>query len=502
MDLPTLNKDIYNQKTSLEYPTYPLKILQFGTGAFLRGFVADYIHRANQQGYFEGQIVAVGSTGSGRVDIINQQHGLFTHFAEGFVQGETVRSSYINTALKKAYSAASEWDQVKEIAQEESLSIVISNTTEAGLSYQSDQLDGTPPTSFPGKLTALLYHRYQHFKGSPESGLIFLPCELVNDNGEVLRNLLLRHAQEHHLGTGFTDWLNRSNTFCNTLVDRIVTGTPSQEKQDSISQQLGYKDQLLTVAEPYTFWAIEGPEHIQQELRLGEVDSSILITEDIAPYRERKLRLLNGAHTISVALGYLHGLETMKDCMEDPIMHQFIENVLMKELLPSLPPEVSDAEIFAKDVIDRFSNPFLDHQLLSISMQYTTKMKMRNVPTLFRYYEKFGEVPRLMCLGFAAYLYFLKPVDQNDDRYRGYRSGEYYYINDDHAGTFWQVWAGYDPKLTLNWVREILANKTLWGQDLNQLPDFDEAICTYLQMFDNLGITATLKQSLVLSDQE
>ncbi len=502
MDLPTLNKDIYDQKTSQKYPDYPVKILQFGTGAFLRGFIADYVHRANRQGYYEGQIVAVGSTGSGRVEIINQQHGLFTHLTEGFVKGETVRTNYLNAALKKAYRTASEWNQIKEIAKEESLSIVISNTTEAGLSYQPDQLNAAPPASFPGKLTALLYHRYQHFEGSPESGLIFLPCELLNDNGQVLRNLLLRHAQEHNLEKDFIDWINQSNTFCNTLVDRIVTGTPSQEKHHSICQQLGYEDQLLTVAEPFTFWAIEGPERIRQELTFAEADSSILITKDITPYRERKLRLLNGAHTISIALAYLHGLETMKDCMEDPVMHQFIENVLMNELLPSLPPEVDDAEAFAQNVIDRFSNPFLDHQLLSISMQYTTKMKMRNVPTLFRYYEKFGQAPRLMCLGFAAFLYFLRPVDQNNDTYRGYRSGEYYYIHDDYAGTFLQVWAGYDPKLTLSWVQEVLANEALWGQNLNQLPGFDEAICTYLQMFDNLGITATLKQSLVLSNRE
>ncbi len=496
IDLPQLDREQYQIHTSHPYPEFPIKILQFGTGAFLRGFVADYIHRANEQGFFQGQIVAIGSTGSGRVNIINTQQGVFTHQIEGLDSGKVVRKSYLNTALSHAYSASTDWEQVLHVADKEELSVVISNTTEAGLKYQPDQLDAHPPQSFPGKLTACLYRRYHTFNGDLQKGLILLPCELLTNNGDLLRQIIIQQAEEHQLEAAFIDWVRDANTFCNTLVDRIVTGTPKDSKLEESLKELEYNDQLFTLTEPFTFWAIEGPDTLKDDLPFTAVDSSILLTTDISPFRERKLRLLNGAHTISVALGYLHGLNTIRQCMEDPLMKQFIERVLYEEILLSLPNDIQGASQFAKDVLDRFSNPFLAHRLLDISMQYTSKMKMRIVPTFTRYHEKFASIPKFMTLGFAAYLYFLKPVDIEGDTYKGYRSGEAYYIKDEQALTFSQLWNTYRPDIIEKWLTDLLAREDLWGLNLNQLGDFHAKTIAYLKDFEKMGVTSTLSHAL------
>jgi len=497
MSLPHLSLS-YIQEHQLPHPesTFPVKILQFGTGAFLRGFVADYIHEANRQGTFKGTIVAVGSTGSGRVAQLKQQDGFFTFRKEGYTQGEVLQQRTLNCAISSSYSAQSDWQEILSLAELDTLSIIVSNTTEAGLIYQQEDIHQSPPSSFPAKLTAFLYKRFTHTGGDTDKGFIILPCELLTDNGNLLKQYVQDHATAHQLGDSFISWLDEANTFCNTLVDRIVTGTPNADKLSTYEKEQGYKDSLYTVSEPYRLWAIEAKAEDVPELGFAVSEPSIIVTDDITPFRERKLRLLNGCHTISVALGYMHGLQTMLDCMNDPLMKVYIEHVMQDEILPTLSDHVPDAETFGQAVLDRFRNPFLSHQLLNISMQYTTKMRMRNITTLYRYVEKYQQIPPLMTLGFAAYLYFLKPVDKEPQSFRGYRREEAYYITDDYADVFYDAWLTYNPKETHSWVAERLSDQNLWDRNLNEIEGFGEQIAHYLEKFEDLGVTATLKQTL------
>ncbi|MEM6262489.1 MAG: tagaturonate reductase [Bacteroidota bacterium] len=464
--------------TPAHFPDYQLNhelpetVLQFGTGALLRGLVDAIIDESNQGSNPMGRVVAVASTQSGRSQALNDQRGMFTHVLEGKFEGETVQKAYVNTGISRVLPANTDWDAVMEVAKSPALKWVISNTTEIGIQYHKDDLQAGPPQSFPAKLTAVLWKRYRAFEGDPSKGLVILPTELITDNGQQLKRIVQKQVEDHQLSPAFWEWVETSCVFCNTLVDRIVTGTPGPERVEELQASWGYTDHLITVSEPYALWAIEAPEKWHEHIGFSDAQKGVILSEDIQPYRERKLRILNGTHTFCVALGFLRGLTTVREMMEDDYMSNFVKRIALEEIPASLEGEVTDAESFAKEVLERFTNPYLDHKLLDICFQYTTKMKARNLLSIHRYIQKQGKVPLAMVEGFAAYLHFLRPREKAENSYYGMWNGNRYPINDAFAEQWMQLWEEYSDDNPEKWLHSVLQDQSLWGEDLTELPGF------------------------------
>ncbi len=503
--LPTLSREILLESLdhhqviidlpSEEQLTYPEKVLQFGTGALLRGLIDFVIHQANKEGLFKGRVVLVQSTGSSRANTINTQDGLFTQRTEGFQSKEEVKELLVNAAISRAISAKDHWDEVLECATNPDMNIIISNTTEIGLAYREEDIFANPPASFPAKLTSWLFKRFDHFNGSAEKGMMILPCELILDNGDKLREVILAHIAHHQLGGAFQEWITHHCHFCNTLVDRIVTGRPDDEKLAQLWNEMGFKDEMLTVNEVYRLWAIEGKASLAEKISFIKADPGVVLSEDISPYRERKLRILNGSHTISVALAFLMEIETIYDAMNHPLMSEFIRRVVHEEIVPTLPVDRDSAVNFANEVLDRFRNPFLHHKVLSITLQYTTKMNARNVPTFVRYVEQQGSFPPLMTLGLAAYLHFLAPVKEEEGRFTGEWQGKAYPINDDKANYFYQLKHYGNEEASIR-IQTILSNEAFWQPNFATIPGLIEAVTTHIKDFNEKGVSETLKIAL------
>lgn len=472
----------------------------------MRGLPDFYIDKANKQGIFEGSIVIVKST-DGSTDGFAAQDNLYTVAVRGMQQGKPVEELTTVTAVSRVLSAQSQWSEILKIAKSPSLRVIISNTTEVGLTYVEESVFDTPPKSFPGKLTAFLYERFKDVGGSRNRGLVVIPTELVTDNGLKLREMVEQLAHYNELGKLFSKWLKFHVRFCNSLVDRIVPGMPDDETRHQLTEQLGYDDNLLTVAEPYNLWAIEGDDRVREVLSFAKVNPGIIIDEDITFYRERKLRVLNGTHSFTVPTCYLLGNETVYENTQNPLSARFIERLMLDEIVPTVPPglaEGTDTEAvrsFALEVLERFRNPFIEHLLLNITVHQTAKMQARNVATIQRYYEKFNRVPQLMATGFAGYLLFLKPTDKTDAGYTGEAQvggGTLTYpIRDDVAGLFharWEKVNANDTDSVQAFVNTVLADQNLWQTDLTKLPGFAEAVGRALHEMLTEGIETTLKR--------
>jgi tagaturonate reductase len=417
----------------------------------------------------------------------------------GIEKGKQVEEFIVNSSLSRTLSAKSEWPQILECARNPQLQVVISNTTEVGIQLTDDNIKLSPPESFPGKLLAFLYERYKTLVSPAGSGLVIIPCELIVDNGKKLKEIVLKLAEQNNLEGEFINWLNTQNTFCNSLVDRIVPGKPDEKTTRKIFKTVGYTDELLTISEVYRLWAIEGGERVKKVLSFYKADPGVIIEPDITPYRERKLRLLNGTHTISVGLGYLYGLETVGECMNDAYMSRFISKVMQDEVVPAVPVNEESARTFAEEVLDRFRNPFIVHPLISITLQYTSKMKMRNVQTILNYYDRFNKVPGLFALGFAAYLLFMKAVKEENGKYYGERSGKPYLINDDFAAYFYKAWQGINitkAKSIQGFVTSVLSDTALWGTDLSKLKGFAETVSQHLVAMAKKGVKAVVEEQV------
>ncbi|CAN5189691.1 tagaturonate reductase [soil metagenome] len=490
-------------------PVFPEKVLQFGTGVLLRGLPDYLIQKANAEGRFEGSIVVVKSTDS-QTDEFSDQDNLYTVAVRGIQQGQEVVENTIVSAISRVLAAQTQWSDVLKLARNPKLQIIISNTTEVGLNYVEESIFQNPPQSFPAKLTSFLYERFRSVGGSKAKGLIVIPTELVTDNGLKLRDAVEQLAKYNELGKLFTKWLKFHVRFCNSLVDRIVT-RPTDEAKQTLEQEVGYKDDLLTFTEPYHLWAIEGDDRVKQTLTFADGSTpQVIIDEDINFYKERKLRVLNGSHTLTMPLGYLLGLETVADEMTHPTMSKFIESLMLNEIVPTVPdygiPGMDKAAIsqFAHDVLDRFRNPYLDHLLLNISLQETAKMQARNVATIQRYYEQFNAVPKLTALGFAAYLLFMKVVREEKGQFFGevaVQGGQLTYpIKDDKAGYFYGDWKTVktnSPTTVQAFVKSVLSDVTLWQTDLTALPGFSEAVAADLNALLTAGVEKTLEKAVL-----
>ena len=481
MSLPQLSPDLLAQRPDI-LPGYenllalPEKVIQFGTGVLLRGLPDYFINKANQQGIFNGRIVVVKSTSTGRTDAFSEQKNVYSHSIRGIENGNQIDEIVINTAISRTLAASASWEEILKCAQNPDIKIAISNTTEVGIQLTDDDLFASPPTSFPGKLTAYLYERYKTFKGSAESGMVIIPTELIVGNGTKLKEIVLEQASRHNLGVAFVEWLEFNNHFCNSLVDRIVPGKPDAETISDLTVRQGFKDDILIASEVYSLWAIEGGDHVNSVLEFAKADKGVVIAPNIDLFRELKLRLLNGTHTLASGYCYLHGLDTVRESMENPETAGYIADVMLKELAPAIPYELdlSKAEEFGNQVLDRFRNPFIRHQLIDITVQYTAKMKMRNIPTLLNHYQKSDQVPVLFAKGFAAFLQFMKPVLHKDDSFFGDRNGQLYPIRCDSAAYFDEKWKNASSPLDL--AEQVLSDAELWGHDLTLLPGFADAV--------------------------
>jgi tagaturonate reductase len=336
-------------------------------------------------------------------------------------------------------------------------------------------------------LLAFLYERFKAFGGSAHSGMVIVPTELIPDNGKKLEAIVLELAHLNSLEDEFIEWIEHNNFFCNSLVDRIVPGRPEEEMLKTIEAQLGYSDSLLTMSEVYRLWAIEGDEHIKTVLSFAQADNGVVIEKNIDIYRELKLRLLNGTHTLSCGIAFLSGCQTVKDAMDDETLAHFISDLMLQEIAPSIPYQVDpeQSKDFGLKVLERFRNPHIRHQWLSITMNYTSKMKMRIVPVLLKHYQDEKGVPAHIALGFAAYIFFMRSGTKRGSQFYGEYNGVSYLLQDEQAGVFYKRWSGLATAVL---VEETLGDLSFWETDLNLLPGFRQAVTDKLNLIMNNGM--------------
>jgi tagaturonate reductase len=470
----------------------PEKVLQFGTGVLLRGLPDYFIDAANKVGIFNGRIVVVKSTSKGDTAAFDKQDGLYTLCERGIQNGKKVEKNIICSAISRVLNGQEEWEEILKCAHNEDTQIIISNTTEVGIQLVKDDIRKHPPVSYPGKLLSFLYERFTAFKGSTDSGFVIVPTELILENGKKLESIVLELAHLNSLEDEFIEWVENSNYFCNSLVDKIVTGMPAKEIREEIERDLGYSDDLLTMSEVYSLWAIEGDEKIKNILSFAEADEGVVIEPNIDLHRELKLRLLNGTHTLTCGLAFLAAFDSVRSAMDDKNFSSFMEDLMRNEIAPSIPFDIEDAtkQSFISKVLDRFRNPHIDHKWKSITLNYTSKMKMRCVPLLINYYKNTDSIPSLFSLGFAAYLYFMKAVKQKGKEFFGEANGKEYLIEDPYAERFYQVWK--NPNVA-QVVKEVLKDISIWGQDLSALNGFAEEVSKDLKSIIDNGMKVQIE---------
>lgn len=470
----------------------PEKVIQFGTGVLLRALPDYFIDKANKQGLFNGRVVVVKSTDSDS-SAFDRQDGLYTVCVRGIENGKTIEEDIINASVSRVLSAGTEWKRILECAHNPEMRIVLSNTTEVGIQLVQDDIHHEPPVSFPGKLLAFLYERFKAFNGSSASGMVIVPTELITDNGTKLESIVLELAHRNNLDFAFIEWLENHNTFCNSLVDRIVPGKPGPAEMQELEKQLGYTDELLTMSEVFRLWAIEGDEKVKEVLSFSKADDGVVIVPDITLFKELKLRLLNGTHSFNCGLAFLSGFDLTRQAITDEIFSVFARHLMHDEIAPAIPFSIDAAkkEEFANRVFERFCNPFINHQWLSITVQYTSKMAMRNVPLLQHHYELQNTPPLRMATGFAGFLLFMKADRTDNGKYFGTRNGQPYEIKDDSAAYFYKIWQDNNAAQV---VKEALSNETLWGTDLTKLPGFADTVQEQLQDMMSNGVLNTIAQ--------
>ena len=469
----------------------PIKAVQFGEGNFLRAFVDCMLDIANEKGVFGGDIAILKPISFGSLESFKEQNNLYTVVLRGKMNGEVVNSGRIITSVSKALDCKEDYDEYMALSRLDSLRFVISNTTEAGITLdRNDHFDSLPET-YPGKLTKFLYERYNTFSGAADKGLIIIPVELIEDNGKKLRECILALCDCWNLGSDFKNWVNDACIFCNTLVDRIVTGYPRNEAEN-IYEEIGYTDKLLDVGEPFALWVIECEKDISDELPLDKIGLPVVFTKNQRPYRERKVRILNGAHTSSVLGAYLSGFDIVRDCMEDEVIGKFVRDVVLKEIAPQVKLPADEVKEFAESVFERFENPFIDHSLLAISLNSVSKWKVRVLPSFKDYYNKNASLPRLLTFSFAALLAFYRSNDLRDGTlYSKRANGDSYEIHDD--AEVLQFFAENSSLATKDFVSTIASNTKLWDEDLSLYNGFVDEVVTLVDEIEKNALSAFKK---------
>ncbi|MCI6719565.1 MAG: tagaturonate reductase [Butyricicoccus sp.] len=474
----------------------PERVLQFGEGNFLRAFVDYWFDMSNEKAGWNGKCVLVQPIAPGLAGLINEQEGLYTLYLRGRQNGEKVDQKRVISSVSRCLNPyeQADYEAMMQVAVSDDLEYIVSNTTEAGIVYDpACQKDDCPPSSFPAKLTQVLYHRYH--AGKP--GLVILSCELIDNNGKELKKCVDQYVAQWGLEAGFCDWLETC-TFCSTLVDRIVPGRiRDPEEAARLEAENGYHDELIDVGEIFGVWNIEGPAWLENKLPFKAAGLNCPVVPDVTPYKKRKVRILNGAHTGFVLGAYLAGFDIVRDCMQDDTVRGFMNKMLHEEVIPTLPLDKQDLEDFASAVQDRFNNPFVNHELMSISLNSTSKWRARNMPSFLEYIEKTGSLPTCLTASFAAYVaFFSNDIQALTDKGLVCRrpKGNEYVCSDDR----WVLEFYFDHKddSIEALVHAVMTNEKMWGQDLSQIDGFESAVVSCLHTIREQGALAAMQACL------
>ena len=473
----------------------PIRVLQYGEGNFLRAFADWKIDILNEKTDFNGNVVIVQPLERGLGDMLNEQNGLYTTVLRGVQGGNTVEEYRTINSVEACLNPYHEDDYkaYMDLASSEDLRFVFSNTTEAGIAYhQGDKLEDKPQSSFPGKVCAFLYKRYQAFKGDNSKGLIIIPCELIDKNGDTLKSIVMQYATEWELEASFLGWVDEACDFCNSLVDRIVPGYPRAEAEQ-ICEKLGYQDNLLVSAEIFHLWVIEcHKEFHEDELPFAKAGLNVIWTDDMSFYRTRKVRILNGAHTLTILAAYQAGFDTVQQCIADKqIVYPFMQAGIFDEIIPSMEGSKDMLEAYASDVLERFENPFNPHQLLSISLNSVSKFKTRDLPSLLEYYKKYKKLPKHLVFSLAALISFYEGTEFDGPALKGSRNGETYLIQDspEVLAKFSEL---YKDKNAVAIAKAVLSDSSWWDLDLTLLSGLEQQVTDYLKTIWKDGMKSAL----------
>ena len=497
--METLNYEVLKKSGYQGYilKDAPEKVLQFGEGNFLRAFVDYWFDMSNEKVGWNGKCVLVQPIAPGLSKMINAQQGLYTLYLRGRQNGEKVDAKRVISSVSRCLNPyeKADYDAVMQVAVSDDLEYIVSNTTEAGIVYDpACQQNDCPPSSFPAKLTQVLYTRYKAGK----KGIIMLSCELIDNNGKELLKCVNQYIDQWQLEADFRAWVNGDCTFCSTLVDRIVPGRiRDPEEVARLEAENGYHDELIDVGEIFGVWNIEGPAWLADKLPFQAAGLNCPVVPDVTPYKKRKVRILNGAHTGFVLGAYLAGFDIVRDCMHDDTIRGFMNKMLLEEVVPILPLDQEDCKQFAAAVEDRFNNPFVNHELMSISLNSTSKWRARNMPSFLEYVEKNGKLPTCLTMSFAAYIaFYSNDVQGLTDKGLVCKrpAGNEYTISDDRwVLEFYNQHKNDDPA-TL--VHAVMTNEQMWGQDLTQVEGFEAATVKNLELIRKEGAKAAYASCL------
>ena len=473
----------------------PERVLQFGEGNFLRAFVDYFIDMMNEKADFNSKVVLCQPIAPGLADMINEQEGLYTLFLRGFENGKKVNDKRVISCVSRCLNPYKDYDAVLACAKNPDLRFIACNTTEAGITYDpACSFTDVPADSYPGKLTQFVDKRFETFGKEPGKGFVILSCELIDNNGKELEKCVLQYAEKWKLGEEFTSWIKQENIFCSTLVDRIVTGYPRNEAS-SICEELGYQDNIIDTGEVFGFWVIEGPESLKKEPPFEKAGLPVLITDDHKPYKQRKVRILNGAHTSFVLGAYLAGQDIVRDCMEDEVICGFMNKTIYDEIIPTLTLPREELMSFAASVTERFKNPFIDHALLAISLNSTSKWKARVMPSLKGYIANTGRLPKCITASFAFYIAFYRGTELTEEGLTAARpAGNEYTVKDDRPILQFYYDHRNDDVKTL--VHAVCVNEEFWGEDLSAIAGFEDAVAGYVAAIEEKGAYEVMKSCL------
>lgn len=453
----------------------PEKVLQFGEGNFLRAFVDYFFDCANEKTDWEGKGVLVQPIPQGLTELINGQEGLYTLYLRGSEKGQKVDQKRVISFVSRCINPYEDFDAVIKAACSEELEYIVSNTTEAGIVYDPEsKFEQCPPNSFPAKLTKILYERFK----AGRKGVVILSCELIDNNGKELEKCVLQHIDDWKLGEDFKEWITAENIFCSTLVDRIVPGRIKDAKEvEKLEADNGYKDDLMDVGECFGVWIIEGPAELEERLPFKKAGLNVQVVPDVTPYKKRKVRILNGAHTGFVLGAYLSGQNIVRDCMHNETIKGFMNKMLYDEIIPTLPLDKEDLMDFASAVEDRFNNPFVDHELMSISLNSTSKWRARNLPSFEEYVKEKKALPVCLTMSLAAYIAFYSSdiQERTEDGLICRRpKGNTYKVQDDA----WVLDFYYEHRedSAEELVHAVLTNEKMWGEDLSQIEGLEKKV--------------------------
>lgn len=454
---------------------YPTRAVQFGEGNFLRAFIDWQIQQMNKKDLFQGGVTIVQPLAKGMIGMLADQDYLYTVLLEGKINGENAQVHEVISSVNGALNPYEDYDAFLRLAEEDQIRFIFSNTTEAGIAYhEGDSLTDRPPVSYPAKVTAFLYHRFKAGK----KGLYIIPCELIENNGKQLKKIVYRYAEEWKLGEDFHNWLDSEIIFCSSLVDRIVPGYP-RDRAEALCEEWGYKDNMIVKAEPFLIWVIEGPKQLEEELPLKKAGLNVVVTENLKPYRDRKVYLLNGPHTTMACLARLAGIKTVGEVMADPDFYPFIDKEMFEEIVPSLDLPKEELTSYATGIQERFRNPYMEHQLNSIALNSASKYRARLLPTLLKHIDRFGRIPQRIALALAGL--FVIYGKQDDTVAKAIDMP-------DVLNTF------KDAYQSVDYVENILSDESLWGTDLTTIPGLLEQTKKGIERIEKDGVRETVRQ--------